>query len=115
MTFHFFIYRLVDRLIMANSLQKIGDCSSGLNAFVIWTVDLHLPHIGLHDLIRGADAFKKHALQLVLDDNPVEYIVTSLSRCVGRVKNCYIIIVNSIKDFPVGLHHQHRHSQISTN
>ena len=88
MTFHFFIYRFVDRLIMANSLQKIGDCSSGLDAFVIWTVDLHLPHIGLYDLIGGADTLKKHALQMVFDHDPVEDIVPSLPGGVGGVKDC---------------------------
>ena len=87
MTFHFFIYRLVDRLLMTNSLQKIGDCSSCLYAFVIWTVDLHLSHIGLYDLIGGADALKEHTLQMVFYNDPVEDIVAPFPGSVCCVKD----------------------------
>ena len=57
---------LVDGLVVADPLQEVDDGLVGLHALVVGAVHLHLAHVGLHDLVRGADALEEHAAEAVI-------------------------------------------------
>ena len=83
---------LINLLVVADPLQEVDDGLVGLHPLVVRTVDLDLPHVGLDNVIRGADTLEEDALEVILDDYPGEHIVPPLPGGVGRVKDGHVSV-----------------------